>query len=366
MIVRVLRGRHGLWFARALTTTVAVTLLAILIADLGSHRACVPLPGLCLPETSPTAASYLYVAVLMVLAALGPWLVTRARGRVARVTMEGDAIVLDGRPIAREAVEAVSLARAHRGVSLAVAWKKRRWFVELENEKDARAMASRLVHPLVRHGTEARAEGRPLVRAVLSAVQVVAASAYVWASLFEGPVDKSVAGVTAVVVAQLLALETWMRQTDAYGRLRARRATRFDEHEALHRDPERRIDAAPSDLSDDREGEARGGTVVRGDESTAAWLARLDGMGAGLGTAAAYRSPVDRQALWELLQSEPRDVETKVGAARLLRVAYGEDPRVLARVVADPDERARVETAELEAEEAAARLEALGPLFRAR
>ncbi len=371
MIVRVLRGRHGLWFARALTSTVALTLLAILIADLGSYRTCVPLPGLCLPEQAPSSASYLYVTALMLLAALGPWLVAKARGRVTRVVVDGDRLVVDGRSLERAAIASVSMARAHRGVSLAVAWKRRRWFFELENEKDARAMASRLVPTQAPRETARRKVVGPIVRVALSAVQVAATLAYAWAALFDGPVDKSVAGVAAVVVAQLLAIETWLRRTDAPGRIHARRPTRFDEHEALHRDPERRIDLATDTSGDrsheEREVEARSVTAMRADESTAAWLGRLDGMRAIFAQGGAYRSPVaDRQVLWELLRSESHDVEAKIGAARLLRIAYGEDPRVLARVVTDPDERTRVEAAELEPEDAAARLEAFGPLFRAR
>lgn len=388
VIVRELRRRHDLWLARALTTSAALVLLAVLMADQGPFRTCLPVPGLCLPEWPPTTMSYIVVMAVMLLAALGPWLVTRSRGRLVRVELEGDRVVIGGRALARDAAVAVSMARARRGVSLAVegveslavegvegveGTRRRRYF-EVESEAAARAIASRLSTPAPPRPSSRAAEHRPnrdvFARITLSVVQLLAALGYLGAVLFDGPIDKTVAGVTAVVVAQLLAIETWVRRADAGAQRRVKRPTRFDEHEALHRDPERRVDLSEDPSADApalgaREAHERAATDKHDDESTAAWLARLDGMGGLAG--GAYRSPVaDRQALMELLRSEPRDVEEKIAAARLLRVAYGDDPRVFARIVADPDERARVETAELEAEAAAERLEALGPLFRAR
>jgi hypothetical protein len=145
----------------------------------------------------------------------------------------------------------------------------------------------------------------------------------------------------------------------------------WDAHVALHRANAAAHAATATDERDERderpaeEAPVRVGHLGRGDEPVGAWLARIDSLPT---EQHAYRGDaMKKDVLWETLSDKAAPVDTRMAAARVLRKRYEEDDVALVRVVDDPDVRVRVEAAlDDELEDAEHRIEALGPLFRAR
>jgi hypothetical protein len=151
-----------------------------------------------------------------------------------------------------------------------------------------------------------------------------------------------------------------------------RRRGAWDAHVALHHDARMTAEAtvAAETAADGATGEERDeapvriGHLVRGDEGVGAWLARLDAIPT---EQHAYRGDaMKKDVLWETLGDAGASVDTRMGAARLLRRRYGAEEGALVRVVEDPDVRVRVEAALEDHDDAERAIETLGPLFRAR
>jgi hypothetical protein len=201
-----------------------------------------------------------------------------------------------------------------------------------------------------------------LARAILSVVTLLSAVCYAsFLANVDAPWAEKGYGIFGVVAIALsfVALGVEMLRKDAkVGAL----PSAWDAHAAIHTASDREV-AVEAEV--DGAGTARGAevTLARGDEPVAVWLARLDAVPANEG---AYRGDaLKRDVLWEALRDEASPPDVRMAAARVLRVRYEEDGRAIRGAVADRDVRLRVDAA-IEEDEAAHRIEELGPLFRAR
>lgn len=102
----------------------------------------------------------------------------------------------------------------------------------------------------------------------------------------------------------------------------------------------------------------------RGDDTVAAWLARLDAMPSGSG----YRGEgASRELLYETVNDPNAAIDVRLAAGRLLRVREREERARIVEEVKDEEVRARLEAVTLDdAAEAEAALDAVGPMFRTR
>jgi hypothetical protein len=313
-----------------------------------------------------TNGSFAFVAAMMALAAVAPWLAWTRKGCAGQLRCADGIVRAGGLEIAARDVTALSIANAARGKSVAITRGKKTVFLEVERAEDAALIADTLsgVREPMNGGTSAQL-GRRLLgvpQAVFSIVSVGCAELYYLAAVerfsWRAPVlDTSakqlfgMGGVACATLATVLLLARWLSSSQAI----AMRRSSYDTHVALHQ--AERPGAFVRNLG-------RSGGLERGDEGIAAWLARLDALPA---EPHAYRGgAMKKDALWETLSDGDASIDARMGAARVLRRRYGEEERALVRVVDDPEVRLRVEAALEELDEAERHLETIGPLFRAR
>lgn len=373
--VRVVTTRDEARLALAVTALGALVLALVLASELvlvlasdhgGSHAF---RPG---PERWVFAS----VGAAMALAGLGPWLAwPRRRGHPARLVCGEGFIRAGATNIEATEVTGLSLAHAARGHSVAVTWDargarggdgKKRVFFEVERGSDAQRILETLgVARGAPIGMVATPPSRALAipQAIVSVVALVCGALYFYATLGPEVVGlsylKPVAGLAGIGVAQLaLALlvlrRVLRRQAVALGRGGA-----WDVHAALHAE----VTATPAGV-DGVDGDARAGTLARGDETVGAWLQRVDALPS---EQHAYRGDaLKKDVLWDVLADAAARPDERMAAARVLMRRHGEGEQALVRVVDEPAVRMRVEAALEDPEDAERRIESLGPLFRAR
>lgn len=355
MIARLVTRREDTESALVLTGLPALALALIVIDDLVRRRL----------WQVPSDAAYAFVAILIVLAGVGPWFARTQRGRATTLRVGERRIVAGDTMIEASDVTGVSVAEAARGRSIAVACGSRITFIEVERAEDT----ALIVHALAAEATPfGSVPVRPasrllaLVQATFTLATLVCAPLY-WlaATQHVDSLDKAVFGVAGVSAAglslALLVVRTLVpSQAVAVGR------AAYDVHVALHASNASASGASPPPPEPAR---VRIATLERGDEPVAAWLARIDALPA---EAHAYRdSAMKKDVLWETLRDDQAPVDARMAAARVLARQHGEKETALMRVVTDPDVRVRVEAAlEEEQDDAERRIETLGPLFRAR
>lgn len=320
----------------------------------------------------PTVPGFVIVALAAAGGAIFPWLTVRASGTEARVRLEEGKVEIGEHAIRAGDLTGLSIANAERGVSLALARGKRLVFLELERRSDAVRVAKALGVERSWFGSIVLPETSRLLaamQAIIALALLVAAPLYFLGAT--GAVSsgaKPLFGTICVAGTLVSALLLTARRLLPNQALSMRRAA-WDRHVALHEAEGRFAAHAKIEPRVEEGAEARGPSLLaRGDESRAAWLARLDALPAERG---AYRGEaLKRDVLWDTLGDAASPVDARVGAARILKRRHEALPDALVRVVADdPDVRVRVETAiddTLDDEDVALQLDRLGPIFRAR
>lgn len=366
MEARLVTRRDGATLALFFSWFSAAFLAAILADDM-FRLDLVPL--------GPSVPGFVIVALAAAGGALFPWLTVRASGAEVRVRLEEGAVEVGEQELLAGEVTGLSIAKAERGVSLAIARGKRLVFLELERRADAARVARAL-------GVETPWFGSitlPETSRLLAAMQAVIALALLAAAplYFLGATGalssaaKPLFGTICVAGTLVSALLLTVRRVVPNQALSMRR-TAWDRHVALHEAEGRFSEHAKVGEGAEKELEDAAplgpSLLARGDESRAAWLARLDALPAERG---AYRGEaLKRDVLWDTLGDAASPVDARVAAARILKRRHEAPPDALVRVVADdPDVRVRVETAiddALDDEDVAHQLERLGPIFRAR
>ena len=366
MIARVVTKRDESRLALVVTGIASVGLGLVLADDIWHSNLFRP-PGLWV---------YSFVALLIALGGLGPWLAwSRKRGRVAEVRC-ADGVVHAGKlRIRGDDVSALTVAEGAHGRSIAIAHGKNEVvFLEVERAEDAAKIANALgvPRPPLRE-VPARPASRVLAvpQVFLAVLALVCAPAYLFAATGNDVVSpwladgKALFGIGGVVVAELSMLLLVIRRLVRDQAMALRRRSAWDAHVALHEAAggEGKNETAAAE-EEAEHAPVRIGHLARGDEGVGAWLTRLDAIPT---EQHAYRGDaMKKDVLWETLGDAAAPVDTRMGAARLLRRRYGAEEDALVRVVEDPDVRVRVEAALEEHDDAEQAIETLGPLFRAR
>ncbi|AKV03387.1 hypothetical protein AKJ09_10050 [Labilithrix luteola] len=331
----------------ALTGGAVLALLGVLLDDLFFH----------LLPTPPSTFEFVLVGLTMVLAALGPWLARPVSSRLSFLRLSPRAIVVGGRRIAAEDVEAVFLAAAHRGTSVGLRLRKRLLFLEVERAEDAQRVIDALGKTPEALGNieKSRTWGEgAIAQGALSIATVMFALLYQSATTMpDAPIGSKALGIPGVVFSAL-SLIVLVGRVMSGARLSLAKDSALEAHARLHADAADTADAPVAET----------GPLVRRDEPTAAWLARLD---AAASEGSAYRGDVPaRDALVGTLTNEAAQVDARMAAARLLKRRHGANDEELVRIVTDPQVRVRVEAALEDDDDAAERIDALGPVFQLR
>lgn len=288
---------------------------------------------------------------------------TRAVVSEARVSIGAWSAARDGRAD-------VSVARGARGFAVAASGDRGAILLEVETEADARALLGALRVPWPGKGTVelpvARARLRLLERSV-AAVAALGGLAYLFfVGILENGNVKPIGlvGLLGFLPTLLYFLHPLLLARARIGEHATLPRVAFarsavDRHIELHALRRIERDEAPPPP----EAPPRVRVLVRGDETTEAWLSRIDGLGAG---GEGYRGDAaTREELYATLEDERTDDLARLGAARVLARRHGEPrPSIEARVPPDLAPRVRAVVAE-DPSEAAADLDALGPTFRA-
>jgi len=366
---RVVSRREEARVALVVTTFAASVLALVLLDDIVKLRF---LPG-------PGGFVYAFVAGMIALAGLGPWLAWTRRGDLIKVALSPGRVVAGDVVLTTDDVKGIAVARGARGRSVAITHgpQGRVTFLEVEHEDEAEEIMRALGQERAPSATlPLQKHGRLLAiwQAMLTWACVVCGPLYWLAATgdhasFGASDGKAVFGITGVCAAIASALLLAIRQV-MRGQAVAIRRGAYDAHVALHQDApvpsaeEKAKDAEKEEQASAPKTHAR--TLARGDEPVRVWLARLDALPHDGGHA--YRGDaMKRDMLWETLSDDDAPLETRMGAARLLARRHGEEQKALVRVAEDPDVRVRIQAALEEEEEVAEeRIERLGPLFRAR
>lgn len=357
MVARVVGQRDRPGLAIALAGLAAGSLALVAADDLFFKMRLVPL--------RVDATGFAVIATLYALAALAPLLRLRAPTRVVRVRCEPGVVRLGRDEVRAEDVTGLSVARASRGYSVAVARGARVLFLELEKEEDVARLGRALDVEPSREPLALRAPRAELgvAQALVSVGVAITGAGHLGSAMGALARDlKAPFGITCILLCQLSFAVLVLRRfvLSPVEAARAATAEPNEAHAALHAAPDGR-------LPDPAEQEGRLRVLARADEATSTWLARLDAIPSEGGV---YRGEaVTREVLWETLTDELAPADARMAAARLLRRRHGEEATEVLRVVEDPDVRARVDaamTAIEDPEEAAERIDELGPIFRAR
>ena len=127
MIARVVTRREDTESALVLTAFAATALALVLADDRALHRL----------WPTPTDAGYLFVATMIVLAGIGPWMARTRRGHAAELRIGERCIVAGDTTIDAGTVTGLSVVEAARGRSIAVARGSRITFLEVARAEDA-------------------------------------------------------------------------------------------------------------------------------------------------------------------------------------------------------------------------------------
>lgn len=367
MIARVVAKRDDARLAIAGAVVAAVGLAVVVVDDIVKTSLFRP----------PDHSVYVMVALLIAWGGIAPWLAWTRRGRSADVRCDGASVTAGTERIEAKDVTGLAIAHGARGSSVAIARGPRVAFMEVERREDAARIAESLHAALPRPKIELSVTSRWLaaLQALLSLWALVAAPLYYHAAmrgtLWLGQVDgKPLFGIGGVVAAEvalvlLVVRRLWRGNAVAIGR------GAWDAHVALHRSAgaAERTETAGMQAGVAAEELAahttRIGTLARGDERVGAWLARIDALPS---EQHAYRGDaVKKDVLWDTLGDAGAPVDERMAAARVLRRRFDEGERALVGAVVEPEVRERVEAAlDEHQEDAERRIEALGPLFRAR
>lgn len=300
--------------------------------------------------------------------ALGTLLEWRVPPRVTTAQVARGALHLGRAQIPLRRVRGVKVARGGRGLSVAVATGGGGGvFLEVERELDARRLVEKL--GATWPGTEActvavRGELQRLVQQLAAAVGIASALSYAVAMGVLDAFDvRGLLGIPALAAATVASLlfvvERPLRSVVRVGDGSMDGRDLISEHLRLHvASP---VAAAPQDAA-----EPRARALDQGEETTRAWLERVDGVGAD---AKAYRSDAPTaDELCAIADDDGAPPQARLGALRLLARRFGGVPAALeARVASDLGQRVRVVLeADASVEDVAADLEALGPAFRLR
>lgn len=350
MYVRVVTKRDAGRLPLVLTGGSVLALLSFLVDDLFFHL---------LPP--PITLDYALVGVAMLLAAIGPWLARPTSSRLSALRLEPGALVIGKRRISADDVEAVSIAEAHRGTSVGLRLRRGVVFLEVERVADAQRVIDALGKTPEALGSLPKAHGGwgevAIAQGTISVTTLIFALLYQAATTMpDAPFGSKALGIPGVVFAVLSLLVLVVRVMSG-SRLSLAKDCALEAHARLH-------------AGNGVEGEAPGARafeadpLVRRDEPTAAWLARLD---AAASQKSAYRGDVPaRDALVATLTDEAAQVDARMAAARLLKRRHGSTDEELVRVVVDPLVRVRVEAALDDDDDAAERIDQLGPVFQVR
>jgi len=361
VIARVVTKRDDARLALAVALTAAVGLALVVFDDIVKSSMFRP----------PEHGVYAFVALLILLGGIAPWLAWTRRGRTMDVRCDASAVTAGTERIEAKDVTGVSVAHGARGSSVAIARGQGVAFMEVERAEDAARIASSLRADVPRGKMDLEVTSRWLagLQALVTLGAVVAAPLYYFAATHgtwwvfpdvDGKAMFGLGGVAAAEIAMvLLVVRRLMRgHAVAIGR------GAWDAHVALHRVVVTGGEKAEAATADRAAQPTRVGTLARGDEGVGAWLARIDAIPS---EQHAYRGDaMKKDVLWDTLGDAGAPVDERMAAARVLRRRYEEDERALVRVVGDPEVRERVEAALEEQEDAERRIQALGPLFRAR
>lgn len=351
-------------------------------------------------------------ALAMVAWMVGPLATWNPRARVVRAAVTAEGVRVGRRLLRAADVRGVSVAPADRGASVAITTESETFLLEVQSLDEAERVAAALALPAParRRGTVAvdvPSRWPMLATRILAVVGPACAALYYWAATAAIPGGKEVWGATSLLVAiaqtalfvlgprarrrvslsestiaigarEAPASEvTVRRETDGItlespaGVVTMPRAWPAGEHLALHARGAPATpsieDAAPADDAPPTSAdEPRSRIGVRRGETTAAWLARLDGWARGEG---AYRADMpSEEELRAAVRDDGSPLDVRLGAQRLLQKHHRGPQDIRVRIeVEDPDVAQRLEAicAE-EAVEAEARLSHLGPMFVAK
>lgn len=371
MIARVVTKRDESRLALFVTGIAALGLGLVLADDIWHSELLFRRP--------PSIVVYCFVAMCIALGGIGPWLAwSRRRGHLETLRFGPDVVEAGKLRIEGDAVSALSVARGARGTSVAIAHGNHEMvFLEVERREDADRIAQTLgvPRPPLREVLAISASRVLAVPQIIIAIAaLLCAPAYLAVVLGHEAIfswfwdAKAFFGVGGLMATELAMLLLVVRRFVPGQAMALRRRGAWDAHVALHHSTRSAAEATiPAETSAEGETEAavvRIGHLARGNEGVGAWLARLDAIPT---EQHAYRGDaMKKDVLWETLGDAGASVDTRMGAARLLRRRYGAEEGALVRVVEDPDVRVRVEAALEEHEDAERAIETLGPLFRAR
>ena len=312
-------------------------------------------------------------ATLMLLWLAGPWLLFRQRERVLDGLACPEGLELAGVDFVPRGT-AVSVARAARGYSLAVAAPRGLVFLEVEHLADARRLVRALGAPWPGQGVlERRVPRLDLRFASGSASGVGIASALGYLLTLDTPGHEkgllAIALFMAILASLGFVLDPRMRRrvrwsAEADGVEGAEGVTfgrsPVEQHTALH--VASRLGAV---ADEDEPPRARVRVLSRGEETTREWLTRLDAIATR--SDGAYREGApDRDELELLLADESGPADARLAAARVLARRHGEDASRL-RARFEPDLAARLDAVlHDDPSSAAEELDARGPDFAAR
>ncbi|MDB4945643.1 MAG: hypothetical protein JWP97_5177 [Labilithrix sp.] len=354
-----MRKREESRVALAVTAMAACGLAAVVLDDLLGTRAFRP----------PEFGVYAFVALLIGIGGVGPWLSWRHQGEVEKVTLERGRVRVGGQVVDGASVTGLRVAQGKHGHSVAIRRGRDLMFVEVERAEDARQIVEALAVPSPAFGELRLAPVKHLLavlQALVTSAALACAPLYLLSALqtFQTPGlahGKAIFGMGGVLAA-LLAMALLIARRVLPGHAQSVGTTSWDRHVALHlgEDEDEAGEPAAAEAS-----ASYAPRLARGGEQVGAWLARLDALpGAG----DVYRgTPLEQEDLWSMLGDGAAPLDARMGAARLLRVRHGEPREALVRVVEDPEVRVRVAAAlEDEREDVEEHLARLGPLFRAR
>lgn len=313
---------------------------------------------------------YLVVGLSLALWALGPMLGWRRRPQVAQATVSaqglrvGDVLVPPG--------AAAQLAKGRRGASVALGWGAGDGAMfEVASMSDARALLAKA------HAVEGRPVALKLrydkLRWLTSLVGGLGVMCGIGYAVTVGVMHQTdlkgtfgLPGLCLAVAASFLFLIAQLaRQTvvvgapgsgDATTGIVARHLELHSRHQLMNQaelaaDATSGLDAAPPRVR----------VMVRENEPTHAWLARIDGTGAA---GEGYRGLApSREELSSVLADGTARADLRLAAARVLVRQHGEKPETVVLAM-DAQLRGYARLAlDEDAEQAAERMDALGPLF---
>ena len=304
---------------------------------------------------------YLQVGIALSLWNLGPLLAGRP---APRLTSLAGAAALVPNDVERH----VAIARAERGYSVAVSWPDGALFFEVDSETEARALVRRIEPVSGRVQIRVRPNILRFAIAVVSVIGLVASIAYaiVVGVIDDDPFYRTLLGLPSIIAALLgsllFVISQFMRHAVEVGSdatIGGAASAHLKAHERAQIDGRLRVDASISAESEIAEPRFR--VLVRGAETAAEWLSRVDALGAA---GEGYRGDAPtREELRAVVADANASFDMRLAAARVLVRRHEGDPAELASHVEDELVPYMFDVVR---EDAAAKLESRGPLFRAK